>query len=179
MTQATVSIKSEQPSQIDAVHNVIKAAFKQDNEVELVKQLREAKTFIPELSMVAILDDKVVGHAMLSPAFIEKADSERIEVLALAPVAVHPDYQNQGIGKKLINSLLALTEVRFGDIYRGIIVLGDCSYYSKFGFVPASQFGVCAPFKCEEQNFMAMAISNNALANCQGEVIYPKAFSCV
>lgn len=179
MSQAAVSIKSEQKSQIDAVHAVIKAAFKQENEVDLVKQLRDAKTYIPELSMVALVDDKVVGHAMLSPAFIEKADSERIEVLALAPVAVHPDYQNQGIGKKLINSLLALTEVRFGDIYRGIIVLGDCSYYSKFGFVQASQFGVCAPFKCEAKNFMAMPITNNALANCQGEVVYPAAFSNV
>ncbi len=179
MTQAQVSIKSEKPGQREDVHAVIKAAFKQDNEVELVKQLREAKTFIPELSMVAMVDDKIVGHAMLSPAFIEKADSERIEVLALAPVAVHPDYQNQGLGKKLVNSLLALTEVQFGDIYRGIIVLGDCAYYSKFGFVQASQFGVCAPFKCEEKNFMAMPISNNALANCQGEVVYPAAFSCV
>lgn len=179
MTQATVSIKSEQPAQREAVHKVIKAAFKQENEVELVKQLREEKTFIPELSMVALIDDNIVGHAMLSPAFIEKVDSERIEVLALAPVAVHPNYQNQGIGKKLVNSLLALTEVKFGDIYRGIIVLGDCSYYSKFGFVPASQFGVCAPFKCDAKNFMVLPISNNALANCQGEVVYPAAFSGV
>lgn len=179
MTQSQVSIKQELHSQRDAVHEVIRAAFKQDNEVELVKQLREEKSFIPELSMVAMVDDKVVGHAMLSPAFIEKVDSERIEVLALAPVAVHPDYQNQGIGKKLVNSLLAITEVRFGDIYRGIIVLGDCSYYSKFGFVQASQFGVCAPFKCESKNFMAMPITSNALANCQGEVVYPQAFSSV
>ena len=82
MSQAAVSIKSEQKSQIDAVHAVIKAAFKQENEVDLVKQLRDAKTYIPELSMVALVDDKVVGHAMLSPAFIEKADSERIAMTA-------------------------------------------------------------------------------------------------
>lgn len=174
-----LAIKSELPQHNNDVHAVIKAAFKQENEVELVKQLRTSKHFIPELSMVALIDDKVVGHAMLSAAFIEKASSERIEILALAPVAVHPDFQNKGIGKKLVNSLLAFTEVRFGEIYRGIIVLGDNKYYSKFGFVPASQFGVCAPFKCEEKDFMAMPILSNGLSNCQGEVVYPPAFSCV
>lgn len=175
----SISIKSEQPHQNEEVHAVIKAAFGKDNEVELVKNLRHSRHFIPELSMVALMDDKVVGHAMMSAAFIEKADSERIEVLALAPVAVHPDFQNKGIGKKLVNSLLAFTEVRFGEIYRGIIVLGDNKYYSQFGFVPASQFGVSAPFKCEEKNFMAMPVMNNGLSNCQGEVVYPPAFSCV
>ncbi len=172
-----LSIKSELPQQKDDVHAVIKAAFGKEDEVELVKKLRSAKNYIPELSMVAFVDDKIVGHAMLSPAFIEKASSERIEVLALAPVAVLPEFQNKGIGKKLVNSLLAFTEVRFGEIFRGIIVLGDNKYYSKFGFVPASQFGVCAPFKCEEKNFMAMPIINNGLSNCQGEVVYPPAFS--
>lgn len=180
MNQSTsITIKSESPQHNNDVHAVIKAAFGKDNEVELVKQLRGSKQFIPELSMVALVDDKVVGHAMLSAAFIEKASSERIEVLALAPVAVHPDFQNQGIGKKLVNSLLALTEVRFGEIYRGIIVLGANKYYSQFGFVPANEFGVCAPFKCDEKDFMAMPIVKNGLSNCQGEVVYPPAFSCV
>ena len=67
------------------------------NEQNLVAALRKSKSFIPELSLVAVEDEKIVGHILFTKAVVQG-----VEVLALAPLSVLPDYQNRGIGLSLM-----------------------------------------------------------------------------
>lgn len=97
-----LNIRQEQPTDYDMVYYVIKESFANaehgdGNEQDLVASLRKSKSFIPELSLVAIEDNRIVGHILFTKAFVNKT-----EVLALAPLSVLPAYQNRGIGLSLI-----------------------------------------------------------------------------
>lgn len=90
-------IRPEQSTDYDAVYQVVKEAFANaehtdGNEQNLVVELRKNKSFIPKLSLVAVEDGKVVGHILFTRALVDG-----IEVLALAPLSVLPEYQNRGI----------------------------------------------------------------------------------
>lgn len=95
-------IRQERLEDHDEVYHVIKEAFKSaehsdGNEPDLVAKLRKSKSFIPELSLVAVEDDKIVRHILFTKALVQG-----VEVLALAPLSVLPDYQNKGIGLSLM-----------------------------------------------------------------------------
>ena len=87
-------IRQERPEDYDTVYHVVKEAFENaeytdGNEQNLVAALRKSKSFIPELSLVAVEDEKIVGHILFTKAVVQG-----VEVLALAPLSVLPDYQN-------------------------------------------------------------------------------------
>lgn len=84
-----------------AISEVHKLAFGQENEARLVKNIRQAANFNPKLSLVAIKNEKVVGHILFSPITIQSPKSN-IPALALAPLAICPEFQNQGIGSQLV-----------------------------------------------------------------------------
>ena len=97
-------IRKEEPKDYDIVYSVVKAAFKRaehsdGNEQDLVNALRKGDAFIPDLSLVAEMDGKIVGHIMFTRAKVEENT-----VLALAPLSVLPKYQRRGIGVSLINA---------------------------------------------------------------------------
>lgn len=97
----------------------------------LVERLRKSDAFIPELSLVAE-DEKgtIAGHILLTKLSIEN-DSETYESLALAPVSVKPEFQNQGIGGQLIREGHRVAQ-RLG--YQSVILIGHENYYPKFGY---------------------------------------------
>lgn len=95
-----------------------------------------------------------------------------IPELALAPLAVLPEYQKQGIGKKLIEEGHKKAK-KLG--YHYSIVLGSERYYPKFGYVPASQYGIKAPFEVPNENFMAIKL-NDTDVKITGVVEYAKEF---
>ena len=97
-----IEIRKEQKSDYEEVYNVVKTAFEKakesdGNEQDLVVALRKSSNFIPELSLVAKKDNKIVGYILFTKIQIGK-----FEELALAPLAVLPEYQRQGVGSKLI-----------------------------------------------------------------------------
>ncbi len=99
-------IRQERPEDYDTVYHVVKEAFENaeytdGNEQNLVAALRKSKSFIPELSLVAVEDEKIVGHILFTKAVVQG-----VEVLALAPLSVLPDYQNRGIRLSLMKDLL-------------------------------------------------------------------------
>ena len=167
-----LEIRQENKNDYDEVYNVVKKAFEtaehsDGNEHDLVDALRKSNSFIPELSLVAIEDGKIVGHILFTKIKIGKS-----EELALAPLAVLPEYQKQGIGSKLIEEGHKVAK-NLG--YHYSIVLGSENYYPKFGYIPASNYGIKAPFDVEDKNFMAIKLNDPKL-KIEGIVEYAKEF---
>lgn len=127
-----IVIRREKPEDIEGIRTVNESAFEQTQEADIVDVLRDHCPDV--LSLVAVEGNRIVGHILFSPATIQTHDGEVVG-MGLAPMAVLPDYQGQGIGSKLIRSgLEALKE----SPYPFVIVLGHPKYYPRFGFVPAS-----------------------------------------
>ena len=167
-----LEIREENKKDFDEVYNVIKTAFKtaehsDGNEQDLVVDLRKSDNFIPELSLVAIQDNKIVGYILFTQ--IEIGENKEI---ALAPLAVLPEYQKQGIGGKLINKGHDIAK-KMG--YHYSVVLGSDKYYTKFGYIQATNYEITAPFEVPSKNFMAIKL-NNTSKEIKGKVKYAKEF---
>jgi predicted N-acetyltransferase YhbS len=168
-----IFIRQEQEKDIDAVYQVVKTAFEtmelaSGDEQDLVNRLRESNAFIPELSLVAEQDGKIIGHIL----FTRMKIGEHVS-LALAPVAVLPDCQGQGVGNKLILEGHRIAK-ELG--YRSVIVVGHPRYYPRFGYRPASRWMIAAPFKVPDEAFMAFELADAGLEGVSGEIEYAKEF---
>lgn len=172
-----LTIHKEEIKDYNEVERIVEEAFKNAEHTDhsehiLVNRLRKSKEFIPELSLVAKNNDKIIGHIMLTKINI-KNENTQTESLALAPVSVLPEYQNKGIGNKLINESLQIAK----DLgFKSVIVLGHDKYYPKFGFERASKYRISAPFEVPDSSFMALELVENALDNVNGVVVYSDAF---
>lgn len=167
-----LEIRQEGQNDYKEVYNVVKIAFEtaehsDGNEHDLVTALRKSNNFIPELSLVAIKDNKIVGHILFT-----KIKIGEYEEITLAPLAVLPQYQRKGIGKKLIEEGHKIAK-ELG--YHYSIVLGSESYYPKFNYIPAIQYGITAPFEVPNENFMAIKL-NDADIEIKGNIEYAKEF---
>lgn len=151
--------------------------FERDAEAKLVDALRQnPKAFIPELSIVAKLDDKLVGYILFTKNFITNSKGEKHDSLTLAPLSVHPKYQHKGIGTQLLQKGLAKAKIMG---YTSVIVLGHPEYYGKFGFTSCYNWGIRTAFEIPEDTLMAMELSKNGLRGVQGVISYPKEFDLV
>lgn len=140
MSLDTLTIATESVNDVDAIRDIALAAFEGDLEATLIDRLRASKAM--SLSLVAKLEDHTpVGHLALSPAFVD-GRAEPIG-LALAPLAVMPARQRRGIGGALVRRSLEYARSERAPF---IIVLGDPGYYSRFGFEPASRYGLEGEF---------------------------------
>ena len=132
-------------------------------EADIVDALRDHGNAV--LSLVAILDEEVVGQVLFSPATFDEAQPA-LPALGLGPLAVTPVYQNQGIGSALVRE--GLDECRRLG-YGSVILLGHPSYYPRFGFRPASSFGIfpAQPLRNPDA-FMAIELQPGALEGVSG-----------
>lgn len=167
-----IEIRQESQKDYEEVYMTVKTAFEtaehsDGNEHDLVVALRNSDSFIPELSLVAVKEDKIVGYILFT-----KIKIGNHEEIALAPLAVLPEYQKQGIGSMLIEQGHKIAK-QLG--YHYSIVLGSENYYPKFGYIPAIQYGIQAPFDVANENFMAVKL-NDADTGIQGVVQYAKEF---
>lgn len=170
-------IRQENKKDYIKSENVVIEAFKSKEgvvpeEKDLVAKLRKSKAFIPELSLVAEFNRKIVGYVLFTKLIIKDGAKEEIS-LALAPVAVLPEYQNKGIGSRLIVEGLKKAK-ELG--YKSVIVLGHAEYYPRFGFKPASNWNIKPPYNWPDESFMALELEDESLKNVKGTVIYPKEF---
>ena len=131
----TVGIREENRGDALAIRSVHEQAFGGDYEPRLVDMLRDVNRVI--LSLVAIVTDQVVGHVLFSSVTSEPP-SEDSRWAALGPIGVLPNYQGQGIGSRLVREGLGGCRSR-GCV--GVVLLGAPEYYSRFGFVRASEHG--------------------------------------
>lgn len=152
-----LEIRKETKKDYEEVYNLIKISFKtakhsEGNEQDLVEALRKSKNFVPELSLVAVKENKIVGYILFT-----KIKIGEYEELALAPLCVLPEYQKQGIGRKLIEEGHKIAK-KLG--YHFSVVLGSKNYYPKMGYVPAIQFGIKPTFDVPNENFMAIKLND-------------------
>ena len=161
-------IRFENSQDRAAVYAINKAAFGRPDEADLVDRLREDGVVLT--SFVAELENRVVGHILFSRMSIE-TPGRSIPAVALAPLAVLPNYQRQGIGGQLIRYGLNLMRQQSEQI---VIVVGHPDYYPRFGF--SSQKASCIESPFPSDAFMAMELEPGALDGVRGKVKYPLAF---
>lgn len=164
------TIRPEKDADISAVHFVNASAFETPTEANLVDALRARQAGI--LSLVAALEETVIGHIFFSPVTIKGRHGE-FEAAGLAPMAVLPEYQNQGAGSMLVRTGLADLS-RLG--YKAVIVLGHPGYYPRFGFVPASRWGIRFPVEVPDDAFMALELVPGALQGISGIACFQPEF---
>lgn len=172
-----VIIRREKEADHNEVFLLIESAFRtlevsDHTEQFLVEILRKSNAFIPELSLVAVMNNKIVGHILLTKLKIH-SDKGEMQSLALAPVSVHPDYQRKGIGGMLINKAHSIAK-SIG--YQSVILVGHPDYYPRFGYKNACEFGISFPFDVPEEACMAVELVENGLKNANGVIEYPKEF---
>lgn len=165
-----ISIRSEKREDHASVYSINELAFGQPNEADLVDALRQkADAFI---SLVATVDDTVVGHILFSPVTVE-SERDSFTAMGLAPMAVLPTHQNQGVGSSLVREGLKECQRRSYDI---VVVLGHPKFYPRFGFEPASSKGLRCEYNVPDDVFMLIELKPNALAGRQGLVKYHSEF---
>ena len=130
----SLDLRDERQADRPAIAEVIAAAFEGEDEVRLVERLRRDGDVLVALVAVAVADDAVVGHILFSPLTVTRG-AESIPAVALAPLAVAPGRQGEGIGTALVREGLACCQ-RAGMAL--VVVLGDPAYYRRFGFAAAT-----------------------------------------
>lgn len=151
----------------DVVLNVERAAFAREDEAALVADLLQDPTAQPSLSLPAFLANKPVGHVFFTKAVLAGA-SRRVPAAILAPLAVIPEFQRQGVGRALIEhgaSMLAASGVQM------LFVLGHPAYYTRCGFVPAVPYGPRAPYPIvPEEAWMVRSLAPEVLGSVTGVI---------
>ncbi|MCB0586775.1 MAG: N-acetyltransferase [Phaeodactylibacter sp.] len=167
-----INIRAEAPQDYTAIREANDKAFEQQNEGRLIEALRALPEFIPELSLVAEHHGKIIGHILFSPVEIRGKQTVH-QALALAPMAVLPEYQGRGIGTQLVEEgLRQARQMGFG----AVIVLGHEWFYPRFGFRPASRWNIRSPFPVPDAAFLALELRQGALQGVKGMVKYLRPF---
>jgi putative acetyltransferase len=164
-----VEIREQRASDADGIRQVLTAAYGREAEARLVERLRATGKAKP--SLVAEVGARLLGHVLFSPIGIETTGN-MVTVSALAPLAVLPAFQRLGIGSALVSAGLG----RLKTSAAAVLVIGEPQYYGRFGFVPASRFGIRSPFPTPDENFMALELVPNGLKNCSGLARYGHEF---
>lgn len=161
----------ERPEDISAIRHVHLAAFETKTEANLVDSLRDHDEHM--ISMVALEFNKIVGHILFSPVTIATGGSVAT-LLGLAPMAVLPEYQRQGVGSSLVEK--GLDECVKKD-FPAVVVLGYPLFYRRFGFVSSIKYGIISEYDVPPDVFMILEMHPGALNGIYGTAKYHNAFA--
>jgi putative acetyltransferase len=165
-------IRHEQAADTAEIRALNKLAFESDEEAGIIDRLRENCEQL--LSLVAVEDKRIVGHILFSPATIT-GDNGVTNGMGLAPMAVHPEFQRRGIGSQLVERGLAMLREQALPY---VIVLGHPDYYPRFGFVPASRYGIrCQWEGVPDEAFMVLILNEKYHGRLAGIARYREEFS--
>jgi putative acetyltransferase len=161
-----MQIRWERAADHAAVFNINARAFGGPNEARLVDALRDSAR--PQISLVALREDRVTGHIFFSPVTVGSG-RDAWEAIALAPMAVEPEWQKSGIGSTLVRAGLNCCRAILRPV---VFVLGHPDYYPRFGFRPAPPLGLRFRGPEFDPAFMVAELEANALGGRTGEVRY-------
>jgi putative acetyltransferase len=164
-------IRLEQPGDIDGIRDINEKAFGQSREANIVDNLR--KNCEDVVSLVALEKKKIAGHVLFSPVIIEGRHGT-VKGMGLAPMAVLPEFQRQGIGSQLVNAGIEhLRKIKCPFI----LVLGHPDYYPRFGFEQASRFGIKSQWEGIPDNvFMILWLDASMINRISGIAKYRREF---
>lgn len=139
----------------------------------VLNKLRKSSSYLPELDMVAVTDDKIIGHIISTSASV--VDTQNVEhmILCVGPISVLPEFQKCGTGSKLMHKSIEKAK-QLG--YKGMILYGNPDYYHRFGFVDAEKFEITTKDGYNYNVFMALELYPDALANVKGKFYEDTAF---
>lgn len=166
-----VTIRPENPEDIPRIYSVLEQTFKRDAEAKLADKLRQACADC--LSLVAEDDGVIVGHIMFTPVLIK--NDKTVQGMGLAPMAVLPERQRQGIGSLLIKAGLQVLRENNCPF---VVVLGHPDYYPRFGFRPASKFNIKSQWEgVPDEAFMIFVMDDKTMQNVSGIARFRNEFS--
>jgi putative acetyltransferase len=167
-----IRIREEIFQDIDAIRAINEKAFGQPQEANIVDKLRANCNRL--LSLVALQDEKIIGHILFSPVTIE-GHPGILKGMGLAPTAVLPEFQRQGVGSELVKAGIEMLKKSACPF---IIVLGHPEYYPKFGFEPASRYGIKSQWEGVPDNaFMILWLDRTVMNHVSGVVKYRDEFN--
>jgi len=164
-----IEIRSERPEDALAVREVNERAFGRVAEARLVDMLRAANKAL--VSLVAIDQNRVVGHILFSAVTVAEAP-ENFRGIGLAPMSVLPEFQNRGIGSRLVREGLEACRRQGYDV---VVVLGHIEFYPRFGFLRAKDYRLDNEYDAAD-SFMVMELRAGALGKIRGLVKYAPEF---
>ncbi len=165
-------IRSERIEDLQIVRQVNEQAFGRTDEADLVDFLRRRGKLI--ISLVAEVDSQIVGHIGFSRVRIDTAD--RVRGIGLGPLAISPGSQKLGIGSQLVRAGIdKCREMKFDFV----VVLGHPQYYPRFGFIPASLYGIGCQWTVADDVFMILELQKGALKGVNGSAAYEPEFNHV
>ena len=164
-----IELRLEEKKDYFIVENITREAFWNHHvpgcdEHLLIHNLRKTNEFIKELDFVAINNSNIIGNIVYVKAKVINNDME-YNVLTFGPISVLPEYQNNGIGSKLINHTVKLSK-EMG--YKGIIIYGDPEYYKRFGFKESKQYKITNKDKKYPAALLVLELYPNALNGIEG-----------
>ena len=171
-----IDIREATVSDQNDVLSVERKAFGYDKEAELVRDLLYDPSAKPILSLLAFRDNRAVGHILFTAAHLMNSPT-KVSIALLAPLAIVPDAQKQGIGGKLIRRGLELLSESGVEL---VFVLGHPGYYPRHGFKPAGILGFEAPYPIPEEHadaWMVQAIRENVIDSVRGKVVVADALN--
>ena len=166
-----IEIRKEQSGDAAAIRLVNEKAFGGPTEADIVDALREF--CLERVSLVATADGRIVGHILFSPVTIE-SEGKEIRGMGLAPMAVLPEYQRQGIGSRLVEAGIAALR---DSPCPFVIVLGHPEYYPRFGFEPASRHSITCQWEgVPDDAFMILVPDAATMTGASGVARYRAEF---
>lgn len=173
MDRPKIEIRPEMPAEYSELHDFVRDAFatakvSNGDEQNFVDRLRDPATYLPDLALVAIEGDEIVGHVMATRTAIDTAQGPR-EILLFAPLAVGRSHRRRGLGARLTREVLERARAAGFD---AVTLVGDPAYYGRFGFRPAADFGVADTNGIPAQYVQMLELVPGALAGVGGTITY-------
>jgi putative acetyltransferase len=166
-----LTIRAETPDDHLDVAEVTTQAFGREQEARMIERIRASVGYVPELSLVAEVDGRIIGHVMLS--YVGLAGDDR-RVLELGPISVAPKHQRSGVGSALVREALRRADERREPL---VLVLGHAEYYPRFGFRAARELGISPPDpKIRDEVFLAIPLRAHD-PTLRGRAVFPPAFA--
>jgi putative acetyltransferase len=164
-----IDVREERPGDVAAIRDLNRQAFGQDQEANIVDALRANDGVL--LSLVATIDGRVIGHILYSPVQLGALTGA-----GLGPMAVHPDHQRQGVGRRLIEAgtrRLENSDCAF------IVVVGHADYYPRFGFTSARPLGITCEWDVPDDVFLVLVLDSIRMNGVSGPAKYRSEFAIV
>ena len=167
-------IRQETEKDFKEVYKLVKDAFEtarvsNGKEQDFVNEIRASEKYIPELSLVAEEQKKLIAHIILSKFNIKGCADPKIKPLLLGPVCVMLGYRNEKIGENLINKSLEIAK-KIG--YNCVFLVGDPNYYYRMGFRQAIEYGIKCEDKIESKYVLATELIPETLKDIKGTISF-------